>query len=134
VLELGCATVPTFTVIARKGYGGGYVVMSGGRTFQPELVLAWPSAQTAVMAVESAVELVYKRAIDADDSPDDRRQELVARFQAQLGAVRGAEGFGVDAVCRPSETRAWLSSTLGQLPRRRLMQTLTPRRHAVQPL
>jgi acetyl-CoA carboxylase carboxyltransferase component len=134
VLELGSATVATFTVIVRKGYGGGYVVMSGGRTFHPELVLAWPSAETAVMAVESAVQLVYQRVIAAAENPGARRDELIDGFRGQLGAVRAAEGFGVDAVCRPSETRELLAATLRHLPRRRSMQNLTPRRHGVSPL
>jgi acetyl-CoA carboxylase carboxyltransferase component len=134
VSELGAATVPTFTVVVRKGYGGGYVVMSGGRTFHPELVLAWPYAETAVMAVETAVELIYRREVDAAEDPTRRRDDLTSGFRAQLGAVRGAEGFGYDAVVRPSETRSWLTRTMSQLPRRRAMQTVTPRRHPVSPL
>lgn len=134
VAELGAATVPTFTVVVRKGYGGGYVVLSGGRTFHPELVLAWPYAETAVMAVESAVELVYRKEIDAAADPAGRRTALVGEFRSRLGAVRGAEGFGVDAVVRPSETRAILATTLARLPRRREMLTSTPRRHPVAPL
>lgn len=133
-LELGSATVPTFTVIVRKGYGGGYVMMSGGRTFHPELVVAWPHAETAVMAVETAVELVFQRELAAADDPAGRRTELIEQYRGQLGAVRGAEGFGYDAVIRPSETRAWLADLLPVLPRHRLMDTFTPRRHGVAPL
>lgn len=133
-LELGSATVPTFTVVVRKGYGGGYVIMSGGRTFHPELVVAWPHAETAVMAVETAVELVFQRDLAAAEDPAGRRTELIEQFRGQLGAVRGAEGFGYDAVIRPSETRAWLADLLPVLPRHRLMDTFTPRRHGVAPL
>ncbi len=133
-LELGSATVPTFTVVARKGYGGGYVIMSGGRTFHPELVVAWPHAETAVMAVETAIELVFRRDLAAADDPDTRRAELAEEFRDRLGAVRGAEGFGYDAVIRPSETRGWLADLLPVLPRHRMMQPLTPRRHGVAPL
>lgn len=133
-LELGSATVPTFTVVARKGYGGGYVIMSGGRTFHPELVVAWPHAETAVMAVDTAIELVFSRELADAADPQARRLELAAQFHDRLGAVRGAEGFGYDAVIRPSETRAWLADLLGTLPRHRMMQTITPRRHPVAPL
>lgn len=133
-LELGSATVPTFTIVARKGYGGGYVILSGGRTFHPELVAAWPEAETAVMAVETAIELVYRRDLSTAQDPDARRIELAAEFRSRLGAVRGAEGFGYDAVIRPSETRAWLAELLPVLPRHRLMATFTPRRHPVAPL
>lgn len=133
-LELGAATVPTFTVVARKGYGGGYVIMSGGRTFHPELVVAWPHAETAVMAVETAIELVFRRDLAASEDPEARRAELAEEFRGRLGAVRGAEGFGYDAVIRPSQTRAWLAELLAVLPRHRMMQTMTPRRHGVAPL
>jgi len=133
-LELGTATVPMFTIVARKGYGGGYVIMAGGRTFHPELAAAWPHAETGVMAVESAIELVYRRDVEAAEEPDARRAELAEGFRGRLGAVRGAEGFGYDAVIRPSETRGWLASLLPTLPRHRQMQVLTPRRRPVAPL
>lgn len=133
-LELGSATVPTFTVVARKGYGGGYVIMSGGRTFHPELVAAWPHAETAVMAPETAIELVFQRELAESADPEKRRKELTTQFRDQLGALRGAEGFGYDVVIRPSQTRAWLADLLPVLPRHRMMQTLTPRRHSVSPL
>ena len=132
----GNATVPLFTVVARKGYGGGYVMMSGGRTFSPELVVAWPHAETAVMAAETAVELVFKRELDAaaDEDRAAKKREIAAAFDDRASAIRGAEGFGYDAIIRPSETRAWLAELLAQLPRHRLMDTVTPRRHGVEPL
>lgn len=133
-LELGTATVPTFTVLARKGYGGGYVIMSGGRSFHPDLVAAWPHAETAVMAVETAIELVFRRDLAAAEDPARRRRQLAEEHQARIGAVRGAEGFGHDVVIRPSETRDWLADLLSHLPRHRLMRAITPRQHAVAPL
>jgi acetyl-CoA carboxylase carboxyltransferase component len=132
--ELGAATVPTMTVLARKGYGGGYVVMSGGRTFHPELVLAWPFAETAVMAVDTAVEMVHRRQIEAAADPASHRAALAEGYRDQIGAVRGAEGFGFDAIVRPGETRALLARTLATVPRRRAMRTVTPRVHPVAPL
>lgn len=86
------------------------------------------------MAVESAVEMTYRRDIENSAHPSGRRTELTSTFRRQLGALRAAEGFGVDAVIRPSETRPALIRLLGQLPRRKAMQTVTPRRHAVAPL
>lgn len=133
-LALASATVPMFTVVVRKGYGGGYVIMSGGRTFHPELVLAWPHAETGVMSIESAIDLVFQRELRSAVDPEAKRKELVEQFRGRLGAVRGAEGFGFDAVVRPSETRDLLARTMQQLPRHRQMQTLTPRRHPVAPL
>lgn len=133
-LELGAATVPTMTVVVRKGYGGGYVILSGGRTFHPELVLAWPHAETGVMAVESALDLVYARDVAAADDPATRRKELRQQFEERLGALRGAQGFGFDDIVRPSQTRDRIIATMQQLPRRRQATTTTPRRHPVAPL
>ncbi|MFL0278128.1 acyl-CoA carboxylase subunit beta [Mycobacterium sp. SMC-19] len=133
-LELASATVPTVTILVRKGYGGGYIVMSGGRTFHPELVIAWPHAESGVMPVDAAVELVFRREIAAADDSEAAKQRLVSTHRANLGAVRAAEGFAVDAIVRPSQTREMLAATLRTLPRRRLMQTLTPRHRPVSPL
>lgn len=133
-LELGAATVPAFTVLMRKGYGGAYIVQSGGRTNRPDLVLAWPTAQSGAMAVESAVELMYRKDIAEAPDPAIRRAELIEQYQNDSGALRIAEGFGVDAIVRPEETRAHLKATMRELPRRRLMQNMTPRRHPVRPL
>ncbi|RHW25742.1 hypothetical protein D0Z08_18405 [Nocardioides immobilis] len=133
-LALGAATVPTFTVLVRKGYGGGYVIMSGGRTFHPTLVLAWPDAETGVMSPDAALDLVFRRELESAEDPAAAREQLARSFSDRLGAVRGAEGFGFDAVVRPSETRQLLVDTLATLPRRKLMQHVTPRVHPVDPL
>lgn len=133
-LELGRATVPTFTVVVRKGYGGGYVILSGGRSFDPELVVAWPHAETAVMSAENAVDLVHRREVREADDPAALRSELVEGYRGRVGAVRGAEAFGFDAVIRPSETRAWLAELLATVPRHRLQQVANPRAHPVAPL
>lgn len=138
VLDAGgaakAAHLVSLTVLMRKGYGGGYVIMSGERTFHPELVAAWPHAETAVMAVETAVDMVFRRELADAADPRARRRDLVDGYRQQIGALRGAEGFGFDVVIRPSQTRTWLERTICQLPRRGAMQTLTPRHHPVAPL
>src|SRR5439155_728380 len=47
------ATVPKVTVITRKAYGAGYYVMNG-RAYEPDLIVAWPSAEISVMGAEAA--------------------------------------------------------------------------------
>lgn len=133
-LALGTATVPTFSVLVRKGYGGGYVILSGGRSYHPDLVLAWPHAETGVMSPDSAIDLVFRRDLEAAEDPEARRKELLAMFGDRLGAVRGAEGFGFDRIVRPSQTRELIVDALASLPRRKLMQRVTPRHHPVMPL
>ncbi|MFL5855373.1 MAG: acyl-CoA carboxylase subunit beta, partial [Solirubrobacteraceae bacterium] len=50
------ATVPKITVVIRKAYGAGYYVMNG-RAYEPDLIVAWPSAEISVMGAEGAVEI-----------------------------------------------------------------------------
>jgi methylmalonyl-CoA decarboxylase subunit alpha len=54
------ATVPKVTVITRKAYGAGYYVMCG-RAYEPDLIVAWPTAEISVMGAEGAVEIVFRK-------------------------------------------------------------------------
>ena len=56
------ATVPKITVITRKAYGAGYYVMCG-RAYEPDLIVAWPSAEISVMGAEGAVEIIFRRQV-----------------------------------------------------------------------
>src|SRR5687767_4377543 len=58
------ATVPKLTVITRKAYGGAYCVMSS-KHIRTDVNFAWPSAEIAVMGAEGAVNVLYKRELDA---------------------------------------------------------------------
>ena len=52
VHELGHATVPRISVVLRKGYGFGYFAMCGGRSFDADACLAWPTAEICAMSIE----------------------------------------------------------------------------------
>jgi propionyl-CoA carboxylase beta chain len=80
------ATVPKLTVITRKAYGGAYCVMSS-KHIRTDLNFAWPTAEIAVMGAEGAVNILYKRELDAA-----RRR-------------RGARGQGSRNIARSSPTR-----------------------------
>src|SRR5216683_2786639 len=58
------ATVPKVTVITRKAYGGAYCVMSS-KHIRTDFNYAWPTAEIAVMGPEGAVNILYKRELDA---------------------------------------------------------------------
>ena len=58
------ATVPKVTVITRKAYGGAYCVMSS-KHIRTDVNFAWPTAEIAVMGPEGAVNILYKREIEA---------------------------------------------------------------------
>ncbi len=58
------ATVPKLTVITRKAYGGAYCVMSS-KHIRTDVNFAWPTAEIAVMGPEGAVNILYRREIEA---------------------------------------------------------------------
>jgi acetyl/propionyl-CoA carboxylase alpha subunit/acetyl-CoA carboxylase carboxyltransferase component len=117
--ELGHATVPRASVVLRKGYGLGYVAMCGGRGFDPDACLAWPTAEICAMSIEGSVDVAYrKQFVDAPD-PTARRREIVESIRARVSAVQAAEGFGIDDVIEPGETRTRLIDTFAQAPARR---------------
>ena len=66
------ATVPKLTVITRKAYGGAYCVMAS-KHIRTDANFAWPSAEIAVMGPEGAVNIVYKRELEAAPESDRAR-------------------------------------------------------------
>jgi propionyl-CoA carboxylase beta chain len=59
--EMGQATVPRVSIVLRKGYGGGYYAMGGGRSYDNNASLAWPSAEICAMSVEGSVDVAYRK-------------------------------------------------------------------------
>ena len=134
LFELGQATVPRLSVVMRKGYGLGYIAMCGGRSFDADLCVAWPTAEICAMSVEGAVDVAYAKQVAAAADPAARRAELIARFRQQLGALHAAAHFGIDDVIDPRDTRAALLATLERCPPRRLQGMQPRRRHAISPI
>ncbi|MEZ4677572.1 MAG: acyl-CoA carboxylase subunit beta [Caldilineaceae bacterium] len=87
------ATVPKVTVIVRKAYGGAYCVMNP-RHLGADLVLAWPSAEIAVMGPEGAVNVISRREIAEAADPVVRKAELVAEYRERF-LTRMAAGSGL---------------------------------------
>ena len=113
--ELGQAVVPRFTVVMRKGYGAAYVVMGGGRSIDADLSLAWPTAEICAMPIESAVDIAYRREYESAPDPAARRDELIKSFRAGVDPYLAAEGFGIDDVVAPSNTRRVVAEALGRV-------------------
>jgi propionyl-CoA carboxylase beta chain len=133
------ATVPKLTVITRKAYGGAYCVMSS-KHLRTDVNLAWPTAEIAVMGPEGAVNIVYKRELDAVVRQAEAmwpqgkafteeeklavlaeaRKEKVEEFRERFANpyVAAERGY-IDAVIRPSETRRRLNSALDMLATKR---------------
>ncbi len=119
LFEIGQATVPRVSIILRKGYGLGYLAMCGGRTFDADLSVAWPTAEISAMQVEGAVDVAYRKQVSQAADPAAHRRQLIARFKSQLGALQAAEHFGIDDVIDPRETRSVIIGTLERCPARK---------------
>ena len=109
------ATVPKLTVIVRKSYGGAYCVMNP-RQLGADLVLAWPSAEIAVMGPEGAVNIIFRREIAESEDPVARKAELVEDYRKRFANpyVAASAGF-IDNVIEPHETRPRLINSLEML-------------------
>jgi acetyl-CoA carboxylase carboxyltransferase component len=106
------ATVPRVTVVLRKAFGGAYIVMNS-RSLGADAAYAWPGAELAVMGAEGAVDVIYRRELEADPS---RRDELLARYRADAMAPHiPAERLSIDEVITPDETRPWVAGALRSL-------------------
>lgn len=126
------ATVPLVTVITRKAYGGAYDVM-GSKHLGADINLAWPSAQIAVMGAQGAVNILYRRDLASAEDADARRAELIEDYERTLAnPYIAAERGYVDAVIRPSETRAQVTRALRALRTKRA--SLPPKKHGNIPL
>ncbi|MBA2892545.1 acyl-CoA carboxylase subunit beta [Nonomuraea soli] len=126
------ATVPLVTVITRKAYGGAYDVM-GSKHLGADINLAWPTAQIAVMGAQGAVNILYRRELAGAENPDAERARLVTEYEDTLAnPYIAAERGYVDAVIRPSETRAQVVKALRALRNKRA--SLPPKKHGNIPL
>jgi propionyl-CoA carboxylase beta chain len=126
------ATVPKITVITRKAYGGAYCVMSS-KHIRTDVNLAWPAAEIAVMGPEGAVNILYKRELDAAADPDALRTARVAEFREKFANpyVAASRGF-IDEVIHPRQTRGKLIAALAGLETKR--DRNPPKKHGNIPL
>jgi propionyl-CoA carboxylase beta chain len=126
------ATVPKLTVITRKAYGGAYCVMSS-KHLRTDANFAWPTAEIAVMGAEGAVNVLYRREIEASPDPDAARQARIAEYRERFANpyVAAERGF-VDAVIAPHQTRARLIAALATLETKR--DRNPPKKHGNIPL
>lgn len=99
------ATVPRVTVITRKAYGGAYDVMNS-KHIRGDLNFAWPTAELAVMGAKGAVEIIFKKEIEASDDVEKREQELIDEFTDKFANPYIAASYGyIDEVIEPKYTR-----------------------------
>jgi methylmalonyl-CoA carboxyltransferase large subunit len=126
------ATVPKITVVLRKAYGGAYIAMCC-KDLGADRVVAWPTAEIAVMGAEGAAEIVFRREIDAAEDKAGRRQELVDEYRVTFSNPYVAAGRRlVDDIIDPADTRKTLADALESLHTKRELRP--GKKHGLIPL
>src|ERR687890_2846347 len=113
------ATVPKLTVITRKAYGGAYVVMNS-KHIRADFNFAWPTAEIAVMGVDAAVRIIFRKELAEADDPLARQAELIADYEEKFNNPLTAAEMGfIDDVIDPRETRPYLIKALQMVSTKR---------------
>src|SRR6059058_3860480 len=125
------ATVPKVTVITRKAYGAGYYMMNG-RAYEPDLIVAWPSAEISVMGAEGAVEIVMRKQVEEAEDPQAKKVELIEAYRKIIDVYIAAGNDMIDDVIDPRETRAVICTALEMAEGKRIERPW--KRHGVVPV
>jgi propionyl-CoA carboxylase beta chain len=126
------ATVPKLTVITRKAYGGAYCVMSS-KHIRGDANFAYPTAEIAVMGPEGAVNILYRRDVEAATDGAALKEARTREYREKFANpyVAAERGY-IDEVIEPRDTRARLIAVLELLRTKR--DTNPPRKHGNIPL
>jgi len=126
------ATVPKLTIITRKAYGGGYIVMSS-KHLRGDMNFAYPTGEIAVMGPEGAINIVFRDALEKAEDPAKTRVELAENYrQTFANPFKAAELGYIDAVIPPEDTRPTLIRSLDTLKKKRASNP--PKKHGNIPL
>ena len=109
------ATVPKVTVVTRKAYGGGYIVMAS-KHLRGDINFAYPTAEIAVMGPEGAINIVFRDQLQGAADPANVREQLIAKYRATFAnPFKAAESGYIDGIIYPEETRPTLIRALDML-------------------
>jgi acetyl-CoA carboxylase carboxyltransferase component len=117
----------------RKGYGAGYYVMNG-RAFEPDLIVAWPTAEISVMGPEGAVNIIFRKQIEAlpEEERDEARNTMVATIREQISPYVAAGWSFLDDLIDPADTRRVVCRGFEQAASKRVERPW--RKHGVLPV
>jgi acetyl-CoA carboxylase carboxyltransferase component len=130
LFEVARATVPKFTVVIRKGYGAGYYVMNG-RAFEPDLIVAWPTAEISVMGAEGMLGISGNKLLQHAPDPEAMKAQMIEAIKGYITPYQVARRGLVDDVIDPRETRNVLITGL-EMTRNKHVER-PARRHLVTP-
>ncbi len=118
VSAMANSVVPKFTIVVGNSYGAGNYALCG-RAYDPRLMIAWPTAQMAVMSGASAaktllqIQVASLKAKGETITPEDEQallQKITDQYNAQLSPYYAAARLWVDAVIDPLDTRRYIST------------------------
>ena len=113
------ATVPKINVILRKAYGGAYIAMNS-KHLGADIVMAWPTAEIAVMGPEGAANIIFKNDIKNSQDPVATRNEKIQEYRNRFASPYEAARRGyVDDVIEPDSTRPRIIAALEMLASKR---------------
>ncbi|BFT94592.1 MAG: acyl-CoA carboxylase subunit beta [Minisyncoccus archaeiphilus] len=126
------ASVPKISVIIRKAFGGAYIALTS-RGMGYDKVIAWPTAQIAVMGVEQAVKIIYKKEIQASKDPQSTEKVRIEEMRDSfLDPFEAAKLGQVDMIIDPKDTRKIVAQCLEALSTKRELSL--PKKHGSMPL
>ena len=111
------SVVPKFTIIIGNSYGAGNYAMCG-KAYDPRLIVAWPSAQLAVMSGDAAAKVLLqietaslkKRGEKITPEKETALYDKIkSRYDNQISPYYAAARIWTDAVINPLDTRTWIS-------------------------
>jgi acetyl-CoA carboxylase carboxyltransferase component len=117
------SSVPKFTVVVGNSYGAGNYALCG-KAYDPKLMVAWPTAELAVMGGAQAagvllqIEVARRKKAGEEISPEREaalRDDIEKRYAEQVSPYYAAARLWVDAIIDPRETRTWISEGIAAL-------------------
>ncbi|MGL5507859.1 MAG: acyl-CoA carboxylase subunit beta, partial [Paraclostridium sp.] len=126
------ATVPKVTLITRKAYGGSYLAMCS-KDLGADMVLAWPTAEVAVMGPSGAANIIFKNDIKNAENPKEMRDIKIKEYTDEFATpYKAAERGYIDDVIEPSFSRIRIADALDTLSSKR--EDRPPKKHGNIPL
>ncbi len=111
------SVVPKFTVVIGNSYGAGNYAMCG-KAYDPRLIVAWPSAELAVMGGAQAAKVLLqietaslkkKGETITKEKEEALFNKIKSRYDQQVSPYYAAARLWTDAIIDPKDTRKWIS-------------------------
>ncbi|TYA59126.1 acyl-CoA carboxylase subunit beta [Formosa maritima] len=111
------SVVPKFTIVLGNSYGAGNYAMCG-KAYDPRLIVAWPSAELAVMSGNSAAKVLLqietaslkkKGEVITKEKEEELFNRIKDRYDRQVSPYYAASRIWTDAIIDPLDTRKWIS-------------------------